>query len=153
MFVMARGTTGFRDYREPALPEVDVRRFRAACYAAARAAGGTVDAVRAPTYLGNFHTASITTACGPFTMWCHGHYPWLAFVAAEPSAASRSTVFMDPPEWADTFTDCGFTVLRRALLDSPLTAVDTTALTGAEWAQIRTWQPASVGETLFNRWD
>jgi hypothetical protein len=44
-------------------------------------------------------------------------------------------------------------VLTTAELDLPIDRFDLTALGRAERAQIRYWQPATVGDLLFNEWD
>ena len=59
----------------------------------------------------------------------------------------------DPPTWAGAFADMGFALMSKRLLDSPLSDVDTCALTAADWSQVRSWRPVGVGETLFNSWD
>ncbi|GIH18979.1 hypothetical protein Raf01_71510 [Rugosimonospora africana] len=50
MFRFEPGVTGFRDRNKPELPLTDIRTFRAACDAAARAAEGTVDRITERTY-------------------------------------------------------------------------------------------------------
>ncbi|MGA5757018.1 hypothetical protein [Nonomuraea bangladeshensis] len=43
--------------------------------------------------------------------------------------------------------------MGASLLMSPLTKVDTTALSAAEWREIEYWKPKTLGELLFNAWD
>jgi len=47
----------------------------------------------------------------------------------------------------------GVTGFRGHVLASPLSAVDTSALTKAEWRQIHSRRPGTVGDTVFNGWD
>jgi hypothetical protein len=148
-----RGVTGFRDVNDPELPVVDVRLFRAGCYAGAQAAGGAVEQIVERTYPRNFHSASIGVAADRFEILCHFGYPWIAFIEEGTGSWADPGVFVDPPVWAAVFAETGFTVMSRDLLDSPLSEVDPAALTKAEWSQIVSWRPASVGQTLFNSWD
>lgn len=134
MFRLERGATGFRHVSEPELPVVDVRLFRAGCFAAARP-GGVVEF----TSEGSFHAAVITTVTGRLGVRCHRHHPWIAVTEGEIPVAA----FFDPV----------FTILGREVLELPLSAVDTSALSEAEWTQIRYWQPETVGQAVFNFWD
>ncbi|MEU6731080.1 hypothetical protein ABZ917_45855 [Nonomuraea wenchangensis] len=61
--------------------------------------------------------------------------------------------FQGPPTWAGPLNDCGFTVLSRSLLKSPLTEVDTAALSAGERREIKYWRPETLDATLFNAWD
>jgi hypothetical protein len=153
VFRLERGVTGFGDQKGPELPATDIRTFRAACYAAARAAEGSVDRITERTYPRNFHSAVFVTPNDPYTILCQGYYPLIAFVHHGTGSWASPGVFMDPPTWAGVFADMGFTLMSRRLLDSPLSEVDTTALTAADWTQIRSWRPVSLGKTLFNSWD
>ncbi|MEV6851940.1 hypothetical protein [Actinoplanes sp. NPDC051411] len=152
MFRLERGVTGFRSGKDPELPEVSVRRFRGGCFEAARAAGGAVEEVFESTYPRNFHSAIIVAPNGRFPILGNTMYPWIAFVGASTDDLAPKA-FADPPSWAATFVEAGFTVMSRQVLDSPLGAVDTTALGKAERLQIDSWRPGSVGEAVFNAWD
>lgn len=152
MFRLERGVTGFRHGREPALPDVTVRMFRGGCHEAARAAGGAVEQVVERIYPRSFHSAVIVTSADRFMILGNAAYPWIAFTA-ENAGHLEPKVFVDPPVWAGSFATAGFVVMGRQLLDAPLDAVDTTALGKAEWLQINSWRPATVGDTVFNSWD
>lgn len=152
MFRLERGVTGFRSGREPKLPEVPVRTFRAGCYEAARAAGGAVGQVFESAYPRNFHSAVIVASYVRLAILCNAVYPWIAF-AGEGTGDLEPRAFVDPPAWAAAFAEVGFVVMSRQVLDSPLDAVDTAAWGKAEWLQVHSWRPASVGETVFNSWD
>ncbi|MBM2622102.1 hypothetical protein JIG36_42025 [Actinoplanes sp. LDG1-06] len=54
-------------------------------------------------------------------------------------------------EWGAAFD--GLRVLTPAELDTDITRADLTSLGRDELTQVRYWQPATVGELLFNRWD
>jgi hypothetical protein len=153
VFRSERGVTGFRGRNERELPTTDIRIFRAACYMAARGAEGTVDRITERSYPRNFHSAVIMTSSDPYTILCQGYYPLIAFVHDGTGSWASPGVFVDPPTWAGAFADKGFALMSKRLLDSPLSEVDASALTEADWSQIRSWRPVGVGETLFNSWD
>ncbi|MBO3738845.1 hypothetical protein [Actinoplanes flavus] len=153
MFRLERGATGFRYGKEPELPEIPLRRFRGCCHEAARRAGGTVDQVHERAYPRDYHRAVIVTPDGRFVVLCHAVHPWIAFVEEDTGDLDGPGNFLDPPVWATAYTDTGFVVMSRELLDSPLSDVDTTALGKGEWMQIRSWRPASTGRAVFNAWD
>ncbi|MFI6707744.1 hypothetical protein ACIBF7_14980 [Nonomuraea sp. NPDC050478] len=81
----------------------------------------------------------------------HAQYPLIAFV--DDLRYWYADGFQDPPAWADSLNDFGFTVLSASLLMSPLAEADTAALSTAEWSQIKHWKPRTLGATLFNSWD
>ncbi len=153
MFRLERGATGFWYGKEPELPEIPVRRFRGGCYEAARSAGGAVERIVERTYPDNFHSAVIVGSADRFAILCNAAYPWIAFVEEGAGDVAGPGAFVDPPTWAAAFAEMSFLVLNRQLLDSPLSSVDTSAWGKGEWMQIRSWRPASVGQTIFNSWD
>ena len=153
MFRLERGVTGFRHGKEPELPVVSIQDFRGACYEAARASGGIAGQVVERTYPRNFHSAGLVRSADRFAVVCNAIYPWVAFVEDGAAEVVVPEAFVEPPAWATAFIEMGFTVMSRQLLELPLSTVDTTASGKGEWLQIRTWRPASVGETVFNSWD
>jgi hypothetical protein len=100
----------------------------------------------------NYHSAVVVASNVRLAILCNATYPWIAF-AGMGTGDLEPKAFVDPPSWAATFAGAGFVVMRRQLLDSPLGAVDTAALGKAEWQQIASWRPESVGETVFSAWD
>ncbi|GHE75582.1 hypothetical protein GCM10014715_33150 [Streptomyces spiralis] len=150
-FGLPRGATGFYRPKEGPLPETDLRTFRGALYAAARAAGGTVGQVESQAYPRTFHTASVVDATGERIILCHAYHPWIAF--AQERRDWYSEEFVAPPPWADTFTHAGFVVLDPQRLTTPLSDLDTSVLTQGEWRQIRFYGIASLGGVIFNAWD
>lgn len=60
---------------------------------------------------------------------------------------------VDLPSWAAALGSFGFTLLTAAELLSSLEDADTSALSKAEWRQIKHWQPATLGAAIFNSWD
>ena len=153
VFRLERGVTGFWGRNDPAPPVLDVRTFRGGCHAAARAAHGTVESIVEAAYPRGFHYAVVGTRDGPAGVACHAGFPLIAFVVDGTGSWLGPGEFVDPPGWSAAFGEYGFTVMSRQLLGTPLTAVDTSALTRAEWRQIHHWRAATVGETVFNGWD
>ena len=153
VFALATGATGFRHHKAPELPAVDMRPFRGGCHEAARLAGGTVGTFLESAYPGTFHSAVIAAGTDRYKVLCHAVHPWVAVTVDGTGNWAGPGVFVEPPAWAGVFGEMGFVLLRLEVLHAPLTAVDTRALTKAEWAQIHSWRPDNVGQTLFNSWD
>jgi hypothetical protein len=114
-------------------------------------AGGRTGEFVEQSYSQTFHTAVITDRSGLHVMLCHAHYPLIAFVTDRQYSYTHE--FQNPPIWAGAYDDAGFEVLNRAVLLSPLTETDTSALSTAEQRQVRYWGPANLGALLFNCWD
>ncbi|MFE6283123.1 hypothetical protein [Streptomyces sp. NPDC057877] len=149
---LPRGATGFCRPNDGPLPETDLRAFRTALFAAARAAGGEVGELEEQEYPRTFHTAAITDDTGERVILCHGHYPWIAF-AAERREWYTEEFFASPPPWADVFTQSGFVVLPDAQLTMPVSDLHASALTKTEWRQVRYYGITTLGGVLFNAWD
>lgn len=150
-FRLPRGATGFFQPKNGPLPETDQRTFRAALYAAARAAKGHVGEVEEQTYPRTFHTATVIEGTGEHVILCHAYHPWIAF--AQERRDWYTEAFLAPPPWAHAFTDPGFVVLDRAQLSLPLSDIDTAALTQGEWREVRFHGITTLGGVLFNAWD
>ncbi|BDH12742.1 hypothetical protein [Streptomyces hygroscopicus] len=148
---LEKGVTGFRDGSDPPVPATDPRACRVAWYAAARAARGQVEDFTEQEYPQNFHSATISDREGTHIALFHAHYPLIAFVGGRRYWYTGE--FQEPPSWAGVLADVGFVVLSAARLLSPLVESDTSALSAAEWRQIKHWRPETLGATLFNSWD
>ncbi|MEV4921410.1 hypothetical protein [Streptomyces roseoverticillatus] len=133
------------------MPSIDPRACRATWHAAARAAGGRVEDFVEQEYPQNFHSASISNRNGTHVALFHAHYPLVSFVGDR--RYWYTDEFQEPPAWATVLIGAGFVVLSAAQLLSPLEESDTSALSKAEWRQIKHWRPQSLGATLFNSWD
>lgn len=151
VFRIPRGATGFRHAKDGPLPETGLPAFRTALYAAARAAGGKVGELEEQTYPLTFHIAAVVDGARESVVLCHAHHPWIAF--AEERRNWYTEEFLAPPPWARAFSDLGFTVLDRARLITPLSEVDTSVLTRAEWRKVRSYGITTLGGVLFNAWD
>ncbi|GHH91874.1 hypothetical protein [Streptomyces capillispiralis] len=149
-FTLPRGATGFFMPKDGPLPDTDVRAFRTALYAAARVAEGRVGEFEGREYPLTFHTASVVERTGESVVLCHAHHPWIAF-ARERRNWYREE-FLPPPAWAFTFTEAGFVVLSHEQLTTPLSDVDTSALSQHERRQVRAYDITTWGGVLFNAW-
>ncbi|GAA1924534.1 hypothetical protein GCM10009716_35980 [Streptomyces sodiiphilus] len=150
-FALPRGATGFFRPEDGPLPRTDLRAFRTALSAAARADGGRVREVEEQAYPRTFHTAAVAGRTGEHVVLCHAHHAWIAFV--DERRMWYRDEFVEPPVWSETFAHAGFTVLSRKCLRMPLSGVDTSALTPAEWREVRYYGVMVLGELLFNAWD
>ncbi|MFF4403852.1 hypothetical protein [Streptomyces sp. NPDC001404] len=150
-FQLKHGATGFHDSSTPPLPQTDPTACRTAWHTAARTAHGHVHNLTEQQYPQNFHTGTINDRDGTHVALFHAHYPLIAFVSDRRHCYTDE--FQDPPAWAVTLTDFGFTILTASLLLSPPESADTTAMSAAEWEQIKHWRPETLGAMLFNSWD
>ncbi|GHF52710.1 hypothetical protein [Streptomyces griseosporeus] len=148
---LPRGATGFLRPGDAPLPHTSLRAFRAAVYTAARLAGGRVGEVREQVYPSTFHTASVLDGTGETVVLCHAHHPWVAF--ARETRTWHDGEFLAPPPWASAFALTGFEVLGLDRLTTPLSAVDTSALSRDERRQVRVYGITALGGLLFNAWD
>ncbi|MFI1506585.1 hypothetical protein [Streptomyces sp. NPDC020597] len=148
---LPRGATGFRSPTDGPLPETDLRAFKSALHAAARAAGGTVGEVEEQAYPCTFHTASVVEGAGEHIILCHAHHPWIAFARMRRNWYSEE--FAAPPSWAGVLAHAGFLVLAREQLTTPLADVETSGLSRAEWRAIRLYGTTTWGGAVFNAWD
>ncbi|MFI1354489.1 hypothetical protein ACH4TV_13035 [Streptomyces sp. NPDC020898] len=150
-FTLPRGATGFFQPEGGLLPETDQRTFRAALYAAARAAKGQVGEIEEQGYPRTFHTATVIEGTGECVILCHAYHPWVAF--AQERRDWYTEEFLAPPPWAHAFADLGFVVLELAQLTLPLSDIDTSVLTRGEWSEVRFYGITTLGGVLFNAWD
>lgn len=150
-FRLPRGAAGFYRPKDGPLSETDLRAFRDALYAAARAAGGKAGQTESQAYPRTFHTASVVDGTGEHIILCHAYHPWIAF--AQERRDWYSEEFVAPPSWAATFARAGFVVLDREQLTMPLSDVDTSVLTQSEWREIRFYGITTLGGVIFNAWD
>jgi hypothetical protein len=150
-FILPRGATGFSSPKDGPLPQTDRRAFRTALYAAARAARGRVGEVEEQAYPRTFHTASVVHGAARSIVLCHAHHPWIAFTRERRTWYTDQ--FLTPPVWAHPLAAAGFAVLTGEQLATPLSEVDTSVLSRAEWCQVRCYGITTLGGVLFNAWD
>ncbi|MFF7946692.1 hypothetical protein [Streptomyces griseorubiginosus] len=83
------------------LHEAELRRFRAACFEAARRTGARVDSLDLPGVVRSFEAASITSPTGSVIALHHTDRPIVAFTGSLPVAGRPVSDFVDPPAYAD----------------------------------------------------
>ena len=133
--------------------QAELRRFRTACFEAARRTGARVDSLDLPGVVRSFEAASITSPTGSVVALHHTDRPIVAFTGTPPVAGRPVSDFMDSPPYADVFKAYGFQVLTPAVLNTPVAALDLTELTPIEPTDLRYWRPDVLGDVLFNWWD
>ncbi|MEV0449201.1 hypothetical protein [Streptomyces sp. NPDC050600] len=148
---LPRGATGFFVPKDGPVPETDLRAFRGALHAAARAVGGQVGEIQVQEYPVTFHTASVVDRTRERVVLCHAHHPWIAF--AQERRTWYAEEFAPIPAWSSHFTEAGFVLLSDERLATPLSDIDTSMLTRNEWRHIRSYGITTLGGALFNAWD
>ena len=155
------GITGFLGYKDK-LPTIDLKSFKACCYAIVIAVEGRVLEFQPADYGKNFHHAllQVDAPRSRILVLLNQAYPLIAF--ADPISCNYCHLeFMDVPSLSKQFdrTKSGYEykVLSKQELETAFNSVDekllTTILLAAEISQIRHWQPQRVGEIVFNFWD
>jgi len=126
--------------------------FKAAVFSAARAIGATVVQAEPAGVTPNFHSAALDAPDGEIVVLCNSRFPIVAF--AEAPVAMGSLRFKDHDALRDAMESIGgYTVANVAELGRALTADDLTALDSWDLAQLRYWNPSTVGEVVFNWFD
>ena len=144
------GATGFGP---PPGDPVDLKAFTGICHYAARTLGATVTGVTPAGVTPDFHTVAVIADRRELEVLRHTVVPFVAFARPRPDG-DLAIPFIDHPALAAAIT--GLTdvhVCTAAELDISLSRADLSALRPVEHDQIRYWQPATVGEVLFNFWD
>jgi hypothetical protein len=147
--------TGFRSgVRAPPLPETDVRAFRGHCFAAARAAGGSVLGFEAPyQHTNNFAAGILLLGDGPVAVLLNAHFPLVGF-AHPPAVGELELRFVDAPTLVAAFRGFGgYQVLDWAVLEQRLTPEAVADLGNGERAEFKYWRPSRIGAVVFNSWD
>lgn len=146
--MLPKGITGFYDRTQSPPPMLEEKLFDRFCYALARAHGGSVLSVDHDTTGKNFYAAHMELRHTPWVLLVNAYHPYGAF---SPSLDAWPPAFGNPPVDPTPFW--------------PEVQWMTPAQLGQEWhdcvrelgeaemAQIRHWNPRTVGEILFNFWD
>lgn len=136
---------------------VDVREFKRACYAAARATGGRVIEFRIVDQVApSFHQGIVAYREREVAVVCKRDSAILAI--AEPRNLLADGVqeagplrWVDEPALAAALAEQhGFHVLGSSELEGPF---DPAAWPGVLPRDIAYWRPGTLGEALFNYWD
>ena len=136
------------------LPSVDLRAFRTAFHAIARAASATVihNPRRNPSTECNFADALLQIGDDRVAVLLNCIYPLVAFAAESDlngppdfcDNATLSRAFADYPE---------FSVTSRSTLLQSVAPEMLAALAPAEIKQFNYWKPTRLGDVIFNYWD
>ena len=155
MMKLPRGITGFSHSSDAPIPTTNERQFQTACHAVARDLHGRVIQVGPVAHhrIESFSIITLQIGDRQASALLNAHYPFLAL--AEPVAVGEVTfTFIDWPSVSDEFARHGtYTFLTPPELSIACTQIDTSQLAEAECAQIKYWQPRTVGENIYNFWD
>ena len=146
--ILPRGITGFGGINTNPPLFLDEKAFRRMCHALARENGGTVTEVDTDTAVRNFYSAKLSRYDQSVFLLQNIHYPYAAFAQRD---TSGGFIWISQPEWLQLPEGS-----VRFLSPSELTR-DWHDLCGElapeDLAQIRYWNPQTVGEIVFNTWD
>lgn len=146
--MLPRGITGFYEKNQPPPPMLEEKQFDCFCYALTRAYGGSVRTLDHDTAGKNFYAAHMELCHTPWVLLVNAHHPYGAFA---PSLNPWPPAFWDPPVDPTPFWPELRLMTPAQLKQDWQDCVR--ELGEAEMAQIRHWEPRTVGEILFHFWD
>ncbi|GIF61989.1 hypothetical protein Ais01nite_00240 [Asanoa ishikariensis] len=150
MISLPRGATGFWDAAAGSPKSTDVLAFRTVVHAAVLEVGGKVEGFEAAGVTPNFHLLMVRTGDDRVGVVCHELLPWLALV----QPPDGSLTFRSEPRLAGALhLSAPWRLLDRKTLGTRVNRLDLSTLDRGERDQIAFWQPATLGELLFNWWD
>ena len=144
--MLPNGITGFRDLKDPYIPEQEKRIFQRFCYSIATHYHCEVLSFDLDLASKNFYSAEIKTEQGRFYLLENAYYPWIAFAK---SYNFTKIKFIENPF---SITDSGICVLTLSELQQDWHNI-VGELNKAELKQIEYWKPNTVGDIIFNFWD
>lgn len=144
--MLPNGITGFRDLKDPYIPEQEKRIFQRLCYSIATRHHCLVLSFDLDLASKNFYSAEIKTERGRFYLLENAYYPWIAFAK---SYNFTKIKFIENPF---SITDAGICVLTLSELQQDWHNI-VGELNKAELKQIEYWKPNTVGDIIFNFWD
>jgi hypothetical protein len=152
LVLLPEGVTGFLPRAHGPGKGVDLREVTALAHLAARLSGGRVATASAASVTPNFHSAMIITGDRPSWIIVNQIHP---LVAAATSISMGTMSFIDGTQHLKQAVALTppFRLLSALELSLPVTEHDLVNLSPVEKAQIRYWQPESVGDMIFNYWD
>jgi hypothetical protein len=153
-FRFPTGATGFGPVGCSA---IDGRRFRAACFSAAPAAGWAVRAIYERAYPRSYHRALVTKRDEAISILCNVAHPFVGF-SCQDFAPLEQRPYVDLDELAESLrTRTSLLPLSAKLLQTSITPEMLTRLSSDERKQLKYWQRGNldlrVGDVLFNAWD
>lgn len=147
---MQPGVTGFRSSSDD-FGQQDIKKFEACLYPLLRVLGATIVHKELSLNGTSFYTYQLLTGAGErYSILLHAVYPFVAFASVVDYAA---IVFIQKNLDSADMTAFPYRVLPKLLLDKSLTAADTGLLRDYEQTILRYWNPATIGEVIFNFWD
>lgn len=144
--MLPNGITGFRDLKDPYIPEQEKRIFQRFCYSIATRHHCLVLSFDFDLASKNFYSAEIKTEKGRLYLLENAYYPWIAFAK---SYNFTKIKFIENPF---SITDSGICVLTLSELQQDWHNI-VGELNKAELKQIEYWKPNTVGDIIFNFWD
>ena len=144
--MLPNGITGFRDLKDPCIPEQKKRVFQRFCYSIANRYHCMVLSFDFDLTSKNFYSAEIKTEYGRLYLLENAYYPWIAF--AKNLDFTRIEFIESPFDIIDTNVN----VLTLPELEQSWHDI-VGELSKAELEQIKYWKPNTVGDIIFNFWD
>jgi len=144
--MLPNGITGFRDLKDPYIPEQEKRVFQRFCYSIATRYHCVVLSFDFDLASKNFYSAEIKTEQGRLYLLENAYYPWIAFAR---SCNFTKIKFIENPF---SITDSNICVLTLSELQQDWHNI-VGELNKAELKQIEYWKPNTVGDIIFNFWD
>ncbi|AJD90278.1 hypothetical protein JMA_09610 [Jeotgalibacillus malaysiensis] len=148
---LPNGITGFYDSAQDMSPQIDADLFRKLCFDFVfRNNGKLIDFQQAQTPL-NFLYAYVEVSGHHFYILLNQHYPYLACASA---IEYGNMVFMNQPDVHQSFSSF-YQILDTDNLNSRYDQqlLQQWNLNKAEVKQIAYWNPATIGQIVFNHWD
>lgn len=146
------GITGFWVAGAQPAPRVEQKAVMSAAHSAARQAGRTVGRATWAEHC-SFHEISIARGQSASAVLFNASYPLIAFAALRDEGETRLEFVDDEPLAAAFNALSPFRALSVAELKRPFGPEDLASLNEAECQQVTYWQPATVGDLVFNFWD
>ncbi len=152
MFILRSGITGF----QPA-PSVDKKQFKQICYSIF--GKEATDLFHEDTGK-NFSECIVTWNGSIVHVLLNSHYPFVAFTSQR-EISEQYLPFIDESKLSERFNQY-YKVLSSDQLNEPLVynrkgkkiiVKNENTLHQVELEQLAYWQPATVGEVVFNYWD
>ena len=133
--MLPNGITGFRNLKDPYIPEQEKRIFQRFCYSIATRYHCEVLSFDLDLASKNFYSAEIKTEQGRFYLLENAYYPWIAFVESPFNLTDTSVNVLTLPELEQSWHDI------------------VGELNKAELEQIKYWKSNIIGDIIFNFWD
>lgn len=142
--ILKRGITGFFDVQNEPLKELDLKAFKQVCYSA-RIDSLSLKQVCSPKYT-NYYYAHFGNGKKDLYVLLNKYYPIVAFT----EDLTFEKRFVDIPDSSVMFW--GYETPGAQFMNSAFVYKDHD-LSETEVAQIKYWDPVSVGNIVFNEWD